>query len=197
MRLAVRRSMKLPTVLILGVASAVLAGAGLVFPNAAVASTAFATVCAVVALSAIAAIVRRDQLGAASCGFAVFAAAYFLFTVLAEDLYTAVNSQLGTSAEPPESPLITTYFLAWAYDRLGHPEMWTAGGSRVPSLFLLRFSPSFDQISASIDVTHFRQFMNIGQCLFTLSMGLIGGWIGWRLGVGKTPEKSIESQVAR
>ncbi|MEX0641501.1 MAG: hypothetical protein WD468_02305 [Pirellulales bacterium] len=173
--------MKPPAIIAAGAVSAILASAGVLFPNAVVASASILIVFVVVAGSVVAAVVCRNRIGAAWRGFAVFAVAYFVFAILMEDIYATMNSQLGTAAQPPKTVFISSYFLAWAYDRLGQPEIWTGGGSRVPAIFLLRFSRS--AIPDDFIIAEFSAFMTIGQCLATVLVGLIGGWIGgWLYG---------------
>jgi len=177
--------MKLAETLVVAGFSMILIGAGTFFPKAVVASASFSATFVIVAGSVMAALVCREPSRAAWRGFAFFATTYSVFAVLIGDVYSAVNSQFGIAAQPPRPALITSYLLAWAYDRIGHPEIWTSGGSRVPSLHLLRVR---EAIPSGLEVSTYDAFMNIGHCLFTVWMGLVGGWIGRRLNDGEAME---------
>jgi hypothetical protein len=176
--------MKSPAVLLCLISIATLAIFGMeiaVWPNAVIASAVFSVVFMIVAGSVAAAILCQGRAAAAWRGFAVFAMSYFILAVLVGDVWSSANNQLGVAAQPPRPAFVTSYLLAWVYDEMGKPQMWTSGGSRVPAVHLLRVQRS--QIPDSLDMSEFDAFMTIGHCGFTLAIGLLGAVVGsWFVG---------------
>jgi hypothetical protein len=181
--------MKSPIVLlslIFATTLAILGALLAMWPNAVVASAVFSIVFVVVAGSVVAAILCIGGAAAVWRGFAIFAVAYFTLAVLAGDLWSAANDQLGVAAQPPRPAFVTSYVLAWAYDAIGKPQMWTSGGTRIPAIHLLRVPRQ--QLPTNIDFSEFDAFMTTGHCGFTLAFGLLGGVAGLWFYRAREPE---------
>jgi hypothetical protein len=163
---------------------------GIMPPSELVSSAAFSVVFVIVAASVVAAILCKGIAAAVWRGFAVFGASYFTLAVLVGDVWSAANSQLGMAAQPPRPAFVTSYLLAWAYDEMGQPPIWTSGGTRVPAVKLLRIERS-PLLSNALDISDFEAFLTTGHCAFTLVIGVLGAVVGsgfYRISQTKTCE---------
>jgi hypothetical protein len=115
-------------------------------------------------------------------GFAVFAGAYFALVMFHGGQWVIATLHEDPGMQPRRPCFVTSYAVAWAYDRVGGEEIRTGGGSRVPAVHLLRVEPA--QIPKYLNIEAFEEFMSNGQCVITMLIGFIGGcvaaWLGHR-----------------
>jgi hypothetical protein len=122
-------------------------------------------------VSFVFAMVRRDASQTYWIGFTIFGGGYFLFVMFAERgldprSIAIIGSQSNTSsnAQAP-SLLVTSHLLMWADSFTQN--VWEFPGYAAP-------------MSGPLNSETTRGFIAIGQSLFTLFFGVIGGWIADR-----------------
>lgn len=160
-------------------ALAILAGWAVVFPGPIFANCVWYLVLLFLMATVLWAIISTGPMRSFVRGFAVFGVAFFVMGAMCDNFAAADSADFRVRTDLARPALMTTWLLAWAYDALAMPELWTRGGTRVPALHLLSVSPS--QIPVDLITTTFVDFMRIGECLFAVAMGLVGGWAGWWL----------------
>jgi len=129
--------------------------------------------------SFVAAAGHRGRTRAWWLGCGVFASSYFLTTVLASGFWDLASQLLFVTTEAARPQLVTSFWLAWSYDHVGAPQIWTAGGTRVPALQLLNVSPNV--IPRDLDLVAFNTFMQTGHCVITWLAGFVGGMVARHL----------------
>ena len=141
-----------------------------------VASGLYAITLLLVFASVVAAITQRGCSQAVWSGCAIFAAGYFSLAFFEPGFWRLAAGIVGVGTAPVSSNVITSFWFAWLYDRVGAPEIWTGGGTRVPAIHLLYVSPH--QIPPSLDISDLNAFVQTGHCIATWTMGAIGAVVG-------------------
>jgi hypothetical protein len=125
----------------------------------------------------VAARICHGRAGAYWLGFAIFSAVFFVFTLLIGDFWVVGNVLLGIESEPPRPSFVTSYLLAWAFDYFCTTGMESASGEAVSGLEHLRALQE-SRVPGTVDDSTFAAFVSTGHCIFTVLVGLLGGWLG-------------------
>lgn len=143
--------------------------------------------------SVVLATTQRGYRRAIWSGCAVFAMGYFFLAFLEPAFWQIVERIVGVRSSPVSSQVITSFWFAWLYDRVGGPEIWTGGGSRVPAIYLLYATAG--QIPRDLDISDLKAFIRTGHCITTWILGAIGAMVG-SLFYGLLPATELSSPVS-
>jgi hypothetical protein len=158
---------------IIVLAALLIAGLTLAFLGPVTASVIFTATLLMVLSGMVAALVCHARQRAFWCGFAVFAGLYFFLLMSVSGTWVIATLHEQSLDQPRRPCLVTSYLLAWAYDRIGGHEIRTNAGSQVPAVHLLTVQAN--QVPDNLDIADLEIFMSNGQCLLTLLIGLLGG----------------------
>jgi hypothetical protein len=166
----------------------IVTGLTLAFLGPVTASVIYTITLLMVLIGIVAALVVPACTRAFWRGFAAFSGLYFSLLMFADGTWVIASLHEDPRNEPRRPCLVTSYLLAWAYDRVGGQEIRTGGGAHVPAVHLLTVRPN--QIPDNLDIAALETFMSNGQCVLTLVVGFLGGtlasWLDRRATAGRS-----------
>jgi hypothetical protein len=150
----------------------IIVGLTLAFLGPVTASVVFTATLLMILSGIVAVLVCQVRTRAFWSGFAIFAGLYFSLHMFTGDAWVIATLHEDPLAEPRRPCLVTSYLLAWAYDRIGGDPIRTGGGSPVPAVHLLTVQPN--QVPDNLDLSDLEIFLSNGQCVLTLLIGFLG-----------------------